>query len=167
MSKTIDVDTRTFVRFWLVILGLGVIGLLIWQAMPGILVVLTSIFFAVALRPIAKRIDSIDKRKERRGLASVMSVVIVVISILAIIGLVGPVVVNETSKFLGAVPEQVNTLLKSDEINKFGSSIGIPDLREQIIVSVKETSQNFFAVSVALSSVVKPSYSSLKLLRYS
>ena len=111
MSKTIDVDTRTFVRFWLVILGLGIIGLLIWQAMPGILVVLTSIFFAVALRPIAKRIDNIDKKKERRGLASVMSVVIVVISILAIIGLVGPVIVNETSKFLGAVPEQIPALL--------------------------------------------------------
>ena len=143
MSKTIDVDTRTFVRFWLVILGLGVIGLLIWQAMPGILIVLTSIFFAVALRPLAKRIDNIDKKKERRNLSSITAVVLVVISILAIIGLVGPVIINETSKFIGSVPEQVTSLLKSDEINKFGSSIGIPDLREQIITGVKDASQSF------------------------
>lgn len=143
MSRAIDVDTRTFVRFWLVIIGLGLFGLFIMQAMPGILIVLTSIFFAVALRPLAKRIDGIDKKKERRNLSSITAVVLVVISILAIIGLVGPVIVNETSRFLGTVPEQVNKLLESDEINNFGSAIGIPDLKNQIMTNVKETSQNF------------------------
>ncbi len=143
MSRTIDVDTKTFVRFWLVILGLGIIGLFIWKAMPGLLIVLTSIFFAIALRPLAKRIDAIDKKKERRSLSSIMAVTIVVMTILAVIGFVGPVIINETSKFLGAIPEQVNSLLKSDDINRFGSSIGIPDLKEQIIVSVKDTSQSF------------------------
>lgn len=145
MSKTIDVDTKTFVRFWLVIIGLGLISLFIMQAMSGLLIVLTSIFFAVALRPLAKRIDGIDKKKERRSLSSVTAVIIVVVSILAIIGFAGPVIVNETSRFLGAVPEQVNNLLESDEINNFGSSIGMPDLKNQIMTSVKEVSQNFIS----------------------
>ena len=143
MSRAIDVDTRTFVRFWLVIIGLGLFGLFIMQAMPGLLIVLTSIFFAVALRPLAKKIDGIDKKKERRSLSSITAVVLVVISILAVIGLVGPVIINETSRFLGTVPEQVNKLLESDEINNFGSAIGIPDLKNQIMTNVKETSQNF------------------------
>ena len=30
MSKTIDVDTKTFVRFWLVILGFGLAALFVW-----------------------------------------------------------------------------------------------------------------------------------------
>ncbi len=144
MSKTVDVDTKTFVRFWLVILGLGILGLLIWKAMPGILIVLTSIFFAVALHPLAKKIDAIDKSKDRRSLSSIAAVIVVVLSILAIIGFVGPVIINETSKFLGAVPEQVNSLLKNGEIDKFGASIGIPDLKQQIAVGVKDASQNFF-----------------------
>ena len=143
MSKTVDVDTKTFIRFWLVILGFGAVGLFIWKAMGGILIVLTSIFFAVALRPLAKRIDNIDKSKERRNFSSIMAVIIVVVSILAVIGLVGPVIVNETSKFLGAVPEQVNNLLESDEINNFGNAIGIPNLKEQVLTGVKDTSQNF------------------------
>jgi len=145
VSKSIDVDTRTFIRFWVVILGFGLVGLFIWKAMTGIIIVLASIFFAVALRPLAKRIDNIDKTKERRNAASILAVIVVVISILAVIGLVGPVIINETSKFLGSVPEQVNNLLQNEEINNFGRSIGIPDLKEQIIVGVKEASQNFIS----------------------
>ena len=143
MSRKIEVDTKTFVRFWAVIVGLGLIAAFIMQAMNGIIIVLTSIFFAVALSPLAKRIDNIDKKKERKNLSSVTAVVLVVISILAIIGLVGPVIINETSKFLGTVPEQVNNVLENEEINNFGASIGIPDLKNQIMTSVKDATQNF------------------------
>lgn len=143
MSRTIDVDTRTFIRFWAVILGLGLMGLFIMKAFTGILIVLASIFFAVALRPLAKKIDNIDKSKDRTSLSSIAAVIIVVATILAIIGFVGPMIINETSKFLSIVPEQVNNLLKTDEIDKFGRSIGIVDLKQQILSSVKDASQNF------------------------
>ena len=145
MSRKIEVDTKTFVRFWLVILGFGLLGLIIWQAMGGILIVLTSIFFAVALSPLAKKIDNIDKSKERKNFASITAVSIVVATIIIIIGLVGPVIVNETSKFLSSVPEQVNNFLQSEDIDRFGQSIGIPDLAQQILTSVKETSQGFIS----------------------
>lgn len=145
MSRKIEVDTKTFVRFWLVILGFGLIGLLIWQAMGGILIVLTSIFFAVALSPLARKIDNIDKTKERKNFASISAVTIVVASIIVMIGLVGPVIVNETSKFLSSVPEQVSSFLQNEDIGRFGQSIGIPDLNQQIITSVKDTSQAFIS----------------------
>ena len=143
MSKTIEVDTKTFVRFWLVIVGLALVGLLIFMALDGIIVVLTSIFFAVALRPLAKHIDNIDKKKERRGFSSVASVLIVVFSIIAVILFAGPVIVNETSKFLAAAPEQVTNFLNSSELDDFGRSIGIPDLDDQIIASVKDMTSSF------------------------
>ena len=143
MSKTIDVDTRTFIRFWAVILGLGLVGLFILKAFTGILIVLASIFFAVALRPLAKKIDNIDRSKERRSFSSIMAVLIVVLSILAVIGFVGPMIVNETSKFLSTVPEQVNNLVQNGEIDKFGQSIGVPDLKQQVTTNVKDASQNF------------------------
>ena len=145
MSKTIEVDTKTFVRFWAVVLGLGLIALFFIQSISGIIIVLTSVFFAVALRPLAKKIDNIDKKKERRNFSSVAAVLIVVFSILAVIGLVGPVVVNETSKFLSTAPEQINSFLSSEMVDDFGNSIGIPDLKTQIVSSVKDASQSFIS----------------------
>ena len=143
MSRSIDVDTKTFIRFWAVIFALGIICMFIAQAITGIIIVLASIFFAVALSPLAKHIDNIDKSKERRSLSSVMAVVIVVFSILLVIGLVGPMVINETSKFLASAPEQLNSLMESSTIDDIGSAIGISDLKTQIISSVKDASQNF------------------------
>lgn len=145
MSRAIEVDTKTFVRFWIVIVGLALIGFLILIAADGILVVLTSMFFAIALRPLAKKIDNIDKRKERRGFASVASVLIVVFSIIAVIALAGPVIVNETSKFLATAPEQVNSFLDSGFIDDLGNKVGISDLRGQIVTSVKDTTSSFIS----------------------
>ena len=145
MSRSIDVDTKTFIRFWAVIFGLGIFCMFISQAITGIIIVLASIFFAVALSPLAKKIDRIDKKKERRGFSSVMAVILVVFSILLVIGLVGPVVINETSRFLASAPEQLNSLMNSDTIDNIGRTIGISDLKSQIISSVKEASQNFIS----------------------
>lgn len=143
MSRAIEVDTKTFVRFWLVIIGLALAGSLILQAMTGIIIIIASIFFAVALSPLAKKIDNLDKRKERRGLASIVSVLIVVFSIVAVIWLAGPVIVNETSRFLATAPEQVNNFLSSGALDNFGRSIGVPDLSEQIVAGVKDMTSSF------------------------
>lgn len=143
MSKSIEVETKTFVRFWLVILAFVAAGFFIFKAMTGIIIVLIAVFFAVALRPLARQLDRIDKSKERRSLSSVGAVVIVVLALAAVIGFVGPVIFNETSKFISSVPEQINSILNNDSINKFGNQFGVPNLREQIISGVKESSQAF------------------------
>ena len=155
MSRAIEVDTKTFVRFWLVILGLGIATAFISQAMGGIIIVLTSIFFAIALRPLARRIDNIDKRKERHTFSSVMAVVVVVLAIFAVIGFAGPVVVNETSKFLSSAPEQLNSFLKSGVIDDIGNNIGISNLSEQISTGVKDAISSFTSgfSGIALSSI--------------
>lgn len=158
MSKKIDIDTRTFIRLGVVILGFWAVASFVMQAMTGIIIVLTSIFFAVALGPLARKIDNIDKTKDRRNLSSVTAVVIVVVSILTVISLVGPVIINETSRFLSSVPEQVNNFLESDEINRIGNTFGIADLRGQIMAGVKEASQNFVG---SLSSITINSISTI------
>lgn len=62
-KKTIEVDTRTFVRFWLVILAMGLIGLFIWKAMAGLIIVGIAIFLAIAIQPLAARINRLTDRK--------------------------------------------------------------------------------------------------------
>ena len=142
MVQRIEVDTKTFVRFWLVILAFALLALIIWKALTGLIIVFIAIFLAIALRPLAQKIDSIDKRHKRNSLSSVLAVIIVVVGIAAVIGLVGPVVINETSRFLGQIPDSVNSSLSGDAINNLGDKIGIPDLKGQLITAVKDFSTN-------------------------
>ena len=51
MSRKIEVDTKTFVRFWLVILAFCLVGLFIYKALTGLIIVGISVFLAIAIRP--------------------------------------------------------------------------------------------------------------------
>ena len=143
MSQRIEVDTKTFVRFWLVILGFGLLALFIWKAMAGLLIVAIAIFLAVALRPLAKKIDNIDKHKDRSSISSVLAVVIVVVGIALVIALVGPVVVSETARFVGQAPELFADHLGGNTIQEFGEAIGIENLGEQVVSAVRDFSNSF------------------------
>lgn len=142
MSRTIDVDTKTFVRFWLVILAFVLIGAFIWQAKTGILIVLGAAFLAIALSPLAHTIDRIDKNKERSKISAVISVVLLVVGIVAVIGFVGPVVVNETTQFASEAPAQIAKVLNDDTLNNIGNNLGIPDLKDQIMTSLSDASKS-------------------------
>lgn len=137
MSRKIEVDTKTFVRFWLVILGFGALGWFIWRARAGLLIVLIAVFLAIALKPLANQIDNIDKAKKRKSLAAVLSVVSVVAIILLVIGLVGPVVVNETARFIGQAPEEIAKVMNGPEVDKIGQALGITDLKTQVLEATR------------------------------
>lgn len=145
MSKAVhvDVDTKTFIRFWLVIIGFALVIMFIGQALPALIIIGIAIFMAIAINPLVKKIDSIDSHKERRSLSVITAVVLVVLAIGAVIGFIGPVVVNETSHFISTAPEQLEKnqdLLNG--INTFGQTFGITDLKEQIVSTIKDFSSN-------------------------
>lgn len=143
MSRTIQVDTKTFVRFWLVILGLAVLWFLIVQAHEALIIIGISIFLAIAIKPLANRIDKIDKKKDRPGLTAGVSVFGVVLIIGAIIAAVGPVVIEETSRFVSQVPDQVqNSVGAWDKVNEVGKFFGIADAKVQIVSMVKDTASS-------------------------
>ena len=143
MSRTIQVDTKTFVRFWLVILVLFALGLLVAQAHEALIIIGISIFLAIAIKPLANKIDRIDKKKDRPGLTAGISVFGVVLIIGAIIAAVGPVVVSETSRFVSQVPEQVqNSIGGWDKINEIGNFFGVEDAKTQIVSMVKNTTSS-------------------------
>lgn len=142
MSRKIEVDTRTFVKFWLVILAFALIALLIWKALSGIIIVLIAAFFAIALKPLSNKIDSIDKRKKRSSLSSIVAVVLVVLGVTAIISLAAPVIINETSKFVGQIPDILSNGLRGGAIDNLGHMIGIDNLSDQIINTFKDFSNS-------------------------
>ena len=58
MSKTykVTVDTKTFIRFWLVILGFAVVGFLLFKAATALLIIGAALFFALAINPLVQKI---------------------------------------------------------------------------------------------------------------
>ena len=145
MSKTIEVDTKTFVRFWLVVFALLLIGLLVVRAKTGLIIVGASIFVAAAIRPLVSRVNKMLRLKNHVGLAAGITVTGLVLIVGLIIATVGPVVITETSKFIGQAPEQVQSFLdKSGFIDEIGKSLGVENARVQIASFAKNTFSSIF-----------------------
>lgn len=152
MSKEINTDLKTFVKFWLVPLGIVVAIFLINQAMTGLIIIGISIFLALALRPLVKKVDDFftkhfGKDKKHQTLSAVFAYLIVVIVIGSIVAIVGPVVVNETAKFVHNFPETFETTFGGWEgVNNFGKSIGIDNLQEEMGKAIDNVYDGIFGV---------------------
>ena len=139
MSKTtIEVDTRTFIRFWLVLLGIGLIILFIYKALTALVIIGISIFLALALRPLVRRLNNFLARhfgieKNHKTASAVLAYGIIVALVISVIAIVGPVVVNETARFAEQLPTTFNDSLGGWEgINNFGQNLGINNLQDEI-----------------------------------
>ena len=49
MKTRIDIDTKTFVRFWLVVIGFGLAILALYKAQTALIILGVSFFLAIAL----------------------------------------------------------------------------------------------------------------------
>ena len=145
MSRSIEVDTKTFIRFWLVVAALILLILIIIRAKVGLLIVGISIFLALAFRPLTKKIDKALGPKGHPGLAAGIAVTSIILLIGVVIALVGPVVVSETSKFISQAPGQIQEAInQSDFIDDIGAKFGIIDAKTQLGTLIKNTFQNIF-----------------------
>lgn len=152
MSKVIEPDLKTLVKFWLVPLGIGLTLLFLYSAMTGLIIVGISIFLALALKPLVRRVNNFFSKhfgteKKHQTLSAALAYVIVVVVIGGILAIVGPVVVNETSKFIQNFPETFeNTFGGWDGINNLGKTIGIEDLHAEVTNAVTNLSNNLLGV---------------------
>ena len=150
MAKTtVEVDTRTLIRFWLILLGIGLIILFLYKALTGLIIVGISIFLALALKPLVHKLNKFLGKhfgmdKNHKTASAVLAYTIIVSIVVSIIVIVGPVVVNETSKFVRNLPNALQDFGNWDEVNAFGRSIGIEDLQAQISEGATALSKNIF-----------------------
>lgn len=143
MSRAIEVDTKTFVRFWLVILGFGLVALFIWKAWAALIIIGISLFLAVAIRPLAQRINKLTK-KDHTTSSSVIAYALVIGFLGIIVALVGPVVIEQTTQFVQQLPDTFeHTLGGWNGINNFGRTLGINNLQEEITRNLQAFSSSF------------------------
>lgn len=149
MSKhTVEIDTRTIIRFWLVLLAILLVIFFVYKAMTGLIIIGISIFLAIAIKPLVNRLNKfltkhLGVNKSHRTASAALAYSIVVIFVLAIVAIVGPVVVNETTKFAQQLPTRFNESVGGWEgINEFGHSIGIENLQAEITKVLTDFSGN-------------------------
>lgn len=148
MSKTIETDLHTFIKFWLVPVGILLLIVFLSTASTGLIIVGASIFLALALKPLVRKVNSFFTRcfgsdKKHQTLSAVMAYLIVVLVMGAIVAIVGPVVVNETARFVQNFPDTFEKTFGGwDGVNSFGKNIGIENLHAEITNALSEISNN-------------------------
>ena len=157
MSKAykVTVDTKTFIRFWLVILGFAIAGILIAKAATGLLIIGAALFFALAINPLVRKLaDLIPGDSIKLPIA--IAYILVVGFLSAFLAIVVPTVINETVNFARNLPETIDNVSQSFSwLNDFGQSIGVDNLQGEIVTNIQKFSAtivndlgNNFATSI-------------------
>lgn len=107
MKVRIEIDTRTFVRFWLVMIGFALAAIFIVSAQQALIIIGTALFLALALNRPVSAIARILPGKSRVG-GTALAYIIVVVLLGTFVTLVVPPVIEQSAKVVGAVPELVD-----------------------------------------------------------
>ncbi len=108
MKVTIDSSTRTFVRFWLVPVGLLVAGMAVYSARTALIILGTALFLALALNTPVSRLAKVLPGRSR-VLSTAIAYVVVVVLLGAFLFLAVPPIIEQTAKFVQTVPQLVET----------------------------------------------------------
>jgi len=137
MKTRIDIDTRTFVRFWLVVIGFGVAILAIVTASTALLILGISLFLALALSVPVARLSRFLPGKSRVGATAIAYIAVIAI-LGAIITLVIPPIVQQTAKFVQTVPSVVQTATDgSQELRNLIADYNLQPQVDQAVESIQ------------------------------
>jgi predicted PurR-regulated permease PerM len=143
MRTKIDIDTRTFVRFWLVIFGIVLVAALLYRAQLGLIILGVSFFLALALnRPVSAIARKLPGRS--RVAATAIAYVAVISIISAIVILVIPPIIQQTAKLAQTIPAAIESA--SGPMQAFRGFIDDYNLQPQLdsaLASIQSSAQQW------------------------
>jgi len=143
MKVRIEIDTRTFVRFWLVVIGFALVALAIYSARTALTIVGVALFLAIALSPPVNRLAKILPSKSR-VLSTALAYVVVVLFMGAIVFLVIPPIIEQTAKFVQNVPSLVDTAAhQSTGVTNFINHYQLQPEVDKVLASLKNGATQF------------------------
>lgn len=111
MRVKIEIDTKTFIRFWLVVIGFGLVGIAIWLAKDALILLGVAAFLALALnQPVSKITQILPGSKKNRVGATAVAYLLIVAILGVFVMFVMPVIIEQTGKFAATVPDFVQNL---------------------------------------------------------
>ena len=109
MKVRIEIDTKTFVRFWLVVIGFLFVILAAYMARTALIILAAAAFLALALSGPVNYLTRYIPGRSRVG-ASAVAFSAVVLFIGMVIFLVVPPITEQTVKFINNAPEMVEAV---------------------------------------------------------
>lgn len=103
MKVRLDIDTNTFVRFWLVVIGFGLAGMMIYSAREALFIVGAAMFFALALSGPVARLAKVFPSKSRLG-GTALAYTLIVLILSLVVWFVIPPLVQQSAKFAATIP---------------------------------------------------------------
>lgn len=143
MKVKINIDTRTFVRFWLVVISFIIALFAIYEARGALILVGIAAFLALALNPPVSKLAKHLPGKSRAG-ATALAYVLVVIFLIGFAVLVVPPIIDHSVKFAQTLPQKVDDLTqKASVINHFVEHYGLQDQYNQAINDFQQNVRDY------------------------
>ncbi len=139
MKVRIEIDTKTFVRFWLVVIGFAFAILSLYLAQTALIIIATAAFLAIILNQPVNRLSKYIPGRSRVG-ATAAAFILVVVFLVGIITLVVPPIIGQTAKFVGQLPQAVETM--SEQWDGIGNIVEQYNLQPQIDQAVENIKSN-------------------------
>lgn len=137
MKVRIEIDTRTFVRFWLVVVGFAFAILAIYSASAALIIIGMAFFLALALNAPVNFIAKHLPGKSRVG-GTALAFIVVVATLGTLIFLVIPPIAQQTSKFADTVPGLVDgATTQWQGLNQLVERYHLEPQVENVVASVK------------------------------
>ncbi len=139
MKVKIEIDTKTFIRFWLVVIGFALVGIAIYSARSALLIVGIAFFLAIALSPYVNKLAKIlSGKKSHRVLSTALAYITVVLALGSLLFIIIPPVVEQMAKFAQNVPAWLDTITKqSSGLSYLVERYGLQDSYGQVLDSLK------------------------------
>lgn len=145
MKVKIEIDTKTFVRFWLVVIGFAAVILALYTARTALILVGVALFLALALNgPVAKLAGKLPNRN--RVLSTAIAFLLIIVLVGAIIFLVLPPIFEQTRKAIENAPAILDSM--SNQWRGIGALIDKYNIQPQvdsIVDSAKQSTDAFVA----------------------
>ncbi|NTW62438.1 AI-2E family transporter [Candidatus Saccharibacteria bacterium] len=143
MNVHIDIDTRTFVRFWLVVIGFALAALLIYSARTALTIIGIAFFLAIALSPPVNRLAKILPSKSRI-LSTAVAYLVVVLFLGAVVVLVIPPIVEQTIRFIQTFPALVESAThQSTGLTRFITDYNLQPEVDKVVMNLRDGVTNF------------------------
>lgn len=145
MKVRIQIDTETFIRFWLVMFGFMAVIYAIYNARDALMIVGGALFLALALNGPVNALASRLPGKSRT-LGTAVAFIAIIIFLAAVIFLAVPPIIQQTSKLIDSVPSLVHTV--SEQSKGVGTLIHQYHIQPQVdkaVASFQDSSAKWAA----------------------
>lgn len=139
MKVQIDIETSTFIRFWLVVIGFIVGALILYKARVALVIIGSAIFFAIAMSPWVSRLAKILPSKSR--VLGTSLAYLAIVSILAlVVFLITPPLIDQSAKLAKAIPNLIDTAsIQYEGISDFAKKYNLHIEFDKMILSIKDS----------------------------